>query len=142
MSTRGMSDGVSKVWVMNREHGLDLSGFTSEVEAIDHLVRVALVKRVPKDQILVAVEKALAHLDDRGERGDWVAWGVWCVPTHPKTARWPEHWWGQFWSTKDKIALGTATEFDEPGAKAEAAKQTKQDPGGAYRYEARPLLSE
>ena len=136
MSTRGMSDCVSKVWFMNREHGLDLSGFTSEVEAIDHLVRVALVKRVSKDQILVAVEKALAHLDDRGE------WGVWCIPSHPQTSRWPEHWWGQFWSTKDKVAIGQAVGFDEAGARAEAAKQTKLDPDRGYRYEARPLLSE
>lgn len=63
MSTRGMSDGVSKVWVLDREHGLDLSGFTSEVEAIDHLVRVALVKHVPKEQLRSAVEHALTHLD-------------------------------------------------------------------------------
>ena len=79
---------------------------------------------------------ALAHLDERGE------WGVWCIPSHPHTSRWPEHWWGQFWSTKDKVAIGQSVGFDEAGARAEAAKQTKQDPGGAYRYEARPLLSE
>ena len=51
MSTRGMSDGVSKVWVMNREHGLNLSGFTSEVEAIDHLVGRVLRLRLPSGGI-------------------------------------------------------------------------------------------
>jgi hypothetical protein len=60
-----MHDGVSKVWVMNREYGLDLSGFKTEIEAIDHLVRVALLKRFSKEQILEAVDKALKHLDER-----------------------------------------------------------------------------
>jgi hypothetical protein len=66
-------------------------------------------------------------------------WGVWCVPTHPQTSRWPEHWWGQFWSTADKVPLGQPKDFDEAGAWAEAAKQARLDPEGGYRYEALPL---
>ena len=95
--------------------------------------------------VLERLHLAIGHHSDRAVRelqyypGEW---GVWCIPAHPKTSRWPEHWWGQFWSTKDKVALGRATAFDEPGAKAEAVNQTKQDPDGAYRYEARPILSE
>jgi len=61
----GMHDGVSKLWVMNRDGGLDLSGFQDEVEAIDHLVRVALLKKIPKERIQEAVAKALKHLDPR-----------------------------------------------------------------------------
>jgi hypothetical protein len=135
MGSNGIHDSVRKLWVMNRDHGLDLSGFKTELEAIDHLVRVALVKRVSKERVRAAVEEALTHLDDPvpGE------WGVWRVPTHPQTARWPEHWWGQFWSTVDRVPLGQPKGFEEMDAYAEAARQAKLDPDGGYRYEARPL---
>ncbi len=62
--SNGIHDGVSKLWVMNRDHGLDLSGFKTEVEAIDHLVRMALVKRVSPETVRAAVEHALKHLDE------------------------------------------------------------------------------
>jgi hypothetical protein len=65
----GLHDGVSKLWVMNRDHGLDLSGFKTELEAIDHLVRVALVKKVTKGEVRAAVEKALTHLDPVDDLG-------------------------------------------------------------------------
>lgn len=67
-------------------------------------------------------------------------WGVWCIPTHEKTKRWPEHWWGQFWSTTDRKPLGEAMPFDsEDKAKGFAARQQRVDDLNAYSYEARRL---
>ena len=66
--SNGIHDGVSKIWVMSRDRGLDLSGFKTEVDAIDHLVRVALVKNVAPETVRAAVEHALKRLDD--ERHD------------------------------------------------------------------------
>jgi hypothetical protein len=60
----GISDGVSKLWVMRCDRGLDLHGVKDELEAIDHLVRCALLKDVDKDVIRHAVEHALKHLDE------------------------------------------------------------------------------
>ena len=63
--SNGIHDGVSKLWVMNRVDGWAMtSGFKTEVEAIDHLVRVALVKRVSPETVRAAVEHALKHLDE------------------------------------------------------------------------------
>lgn len=60
-----LSDGVSKLWVLRREHGLNISGFTSEAEAIGYLIRHALSFGPPeaKAQIESAVAEALKHLD-------------------------------------------------------------------------------
>jgi hypothetical protein len=59
----GLKDGVSKLWVMRRDTGLDLSGFKDECEAIDHLVRAALLKDIAKEKIQDVVAKALTHMD-------------------------------------------------------------------------------
>jgi hypothetical protein len=61
----GLNDGVSKLWVMRRDRGLDLSGFADECEAIDHLVRVALLKDVTKERLQEVVTKALTNLDPK-----------------------------------------------------------------------------
>jgi hypothetical protein len=59
----GIHDGVSKLWVLRRDTGLDLHGCRNELEAIDHLVRCALLNDATKESIQQAVTKALTHLD-------------------------------------------------------------------------------
>ncbi len=61
-----MHDGVSKLWVLRRDTGLDLSGFQNELEAIDHLVRCALLRDASKGRIQAVVNEALTHLDEEG----------------------------------------------------------------------------
>ena len=63
MST-GIHDGVSKVWVLRRDHGLDVDGYRNDVEAIDRLIRHALTAGVPRSDIEAAVAHALRHLDE------------------------------------------------------------------------------
>lgn len=75
----GFSDGVSKLWIV-RIHGnaLDVNGFQTSREAIDHLIRGLLVwsetgegmtedARIlsVKAKIQATVDHALKHMDER-----------------------------------------------------------------------------
>lgn len=62
----GMNDGVSNLWVVRCERGLDIDGFKDEFEAIDRLIRRVLVKDgdAAKARIRAVVEDALRHMDE------------------------------------------------------------------------------
>jgi hypothetical protein len=65
----GFIDGVSKIWIMDRDHGaLRIGGFRSRIEAIDSLIRREMVRddgEANKAAIRLAVEEALRHMDPR-----------------------------------------------------------------------------
>lgn len=63
----GLRDGVSKLWILRAECGLDMDGYRDEIEAIDALVRMALVRGTvdAKPKIEAAVAEALKHLDPK-----------------------------------------------------------------------------
>jgi hypothetical protein len=68
----GFHDGVSKVWIVRIGPGqaLDVDGFPGDVEAIDRLIRHAVVRdsgEAMKARIRAAVDDALEHMDDDGE---------------------------------------------------------------------------
>lgn len=65
----GMHDGVSKVWIMRADFGLNITGCKSDIEAIDALIRHALTFGPPetKAAIEAAVAEALTHLDPKPE---------------------------------------------------------------------------
>ena len=67
----GFNDGVSKLWVMRAERGLDIKGYDGEVGAIGALIRHLLVRTCNtrhidevKAEIMAGVEKALRHMDE------------------------------------------------------------------------------
>lgn len=60
----GLHDGVSRVWILRMRGGLDLEGFNDEREAIDRLIRRALLAGVTREKIEATVAKALKHLDE------------------------------------------------------------------------------
>lgn len=71
----GLHDMVSKLWIIRRDSGLDVEGYTDEVSAIGALVRRSLVRNsqnveAQKAAIMAAVEKALTHLDDVPEHSE------------------------------------------------------------------------
>lgn len=68
-----MNDGVSKLWIVRQGRGLDIVGYTSNVEAISHLIRGYLVDNYrdlynAKQNIREEVEIALKHMDDEPEQ--------------------------------------------------------------------------
>ena len=69
----GLSDGVSRIWMLRVDHGLDINGFKDEFEIIDWLVRVLMSKsysQTDKDKVRTTVEEALKHMDEPEERDD------------------------------------------------------------------------
>lgn len=62
----GLSDGVSKLWVVRARGGLQLEGYHNEIEAIDGLIRHALSFGPPdtRAKIEAAVADALKHRDE------------------------------------------------------------------------------
>lgn len=62
----GLSDGVSKLWILRKDRSLNIDGYKTEAEAIAHLVRFALVfaadadRETIRDQIREAFEQAMA----------------------------------------------------------------------------------
>lgn len=67
-----MHDGVSKIWVMRVVHGLNIDGFKTEIQVIEHMVRCAMLNDdsdAAKTTIRATVEKALRHMDDADVNG-------------------------------------------------------------------------
>lgn len=65
-----MHDGVSKLWLLRAGRGLSVDGFKDELEAIDALIRHALVWSegdvdARKARIQAVVDEALKHLDEQ-----------------------------------------------------------------------------
>lgn len=66
-----MHDGVSKLWIVRADRGLDVDGFDNEISAIDRLVRRALMAAPigtvddVKARINATVAEALTHLDPK-----------------------------------------------------------------------------
>lgn len=68
----GMSDGVNKLWIIRKPRGsLDIDGYSSNLEAIDHLIRCCLVVDPScASEIQATVDGALRHLDEEEECTD------------------------------------------------------------------------
>lgn len=68
----GMHDGVSKLWVVRANEGLDVDGYKDESEAIGALIRQALSfgPLETRAKIEAAVAKALTHLDEKPKEDD------------------------------------------------------------------------
>lgn len=88
----GMHDGVSKLWIVRREGGLQVSGQKDELEAIDHLIRCALVRgTADRDAIERTVNRALRHMEETkfycaGENCPGLAYSA-SDKAHPITCR-------------------------------------------------------
>ena len=67
----GMSDGVSRLWILRRNGALDIEGFKDEL-GIDALIRHALIYKGPEMKQLIedTVKHALTHLDDEPPASD------------------------------------------------------------------------
>lgn len=62
-----LSDGVSKMWLLRIDHGLDIFGAENHVELLDHLIRREMIEDdsdINKARVRAAVEHALKHMDD------------------------------------------------------------------------------
>lgn len=66
----GFCDGVSKLWIVRAQRGLDVDGFNDEVEAIGALIRRAITWGGPdvKARISAAVGEALRHDEEDSAR--------------------------------------------------------------------------
>jgi hypothetical protein len=67
----GLSDGVSKLWILRAGSGLNIQGHKDDLEAIDALIRHALVfgPADMKRRIEKTAANALKHLEDETRKG-------------------------------------------------------------------------
>jgi hypothetical protein len=65
----GMHDGVSRIWVTRIQRGFCIDGYKDDCEAIDAIVRHALVFGPPetRTRLEAVFANAIQHLDEDGE---------------------------------------------------------------------------